>query len=85
MHDAGRVGRLEAARDLEGHIQQEARWQRSTANPLTKRVAVKPLHHQVVPVVVRLADIVNGADVRMIERRRSPCFALKAGERRGIV
>ena len=68
MHDAGRVGRGDAVGDLHGEVEQ-------LAGPLDRRqrAAVEELHDQVVR-----PDVVQLADVRMIQCRDGAGFALEA-------
>ena len=46
-------------------------------DPAAERLALEQLHHENAPALVD-ADVVDRADVRMIERRRDPRFALEA-------
>ena len=51
---------------------------------LPERFSLEPFHRDERPAIV-IGDFVNGADVRMIERRRGTCLATEAvdGELRG--
>ena len=51
--------------------------------PLTERLALHQLQHQRVKPV-RVLDAVNGRDVRMVQRREEPCFALEPREPFGV-
>ncbi len=68
MDDAGAVRRFERIGNLNGQLQQLRHGQRPGFEPGVQRLPFEQLHHQVaVPVV--LADVVDGRDVRMVERR----------------
>src|SRR6516225_8068794 len=57
---------------------------RAAGDLVLKRHAGKKLHdHEGTSVF--LAGVVNGADVRMVQRRRSPCLAAKPFQRRLVV
>jgi hypothetical protein len=53
------------------------------SHPVLERAVLDDLGHEVVAAVV-LADVVNGQDVRMIERRRELRLAFEASARVGV-
>ena len=65
MDDAGRMRSVERVRNLLGVIKKQINFQRLAAQPMLQSRAVQKLHHdERLPVL--LADIVNGANIRMI-------------------
>jgi hypothetical protein len=74
MHDSLGMRRFERSRDLRGQSQSLRRRKRLRLFRGNDRGAINALHDQVI-----WPNIVNLADVRMIQRRNGPGFALKAG------
>src|SRR5215467_10171782 len=68
MNDALPVGGVERVTNLRAIFQDLIQWQRST-----KRLALDVLHDEIVRT-----DIVKLADMRMVERRDCPGFALES-------
>jgi hypothetical protein len=52
--------------------------------PPTQRFALAVLHRDVVLAIARLAERVDRADVRVVERGRRPCFLLESLDADGI-
>ena len=77
MHDADGVRRREAVRDLDGVVDGFARGKRAAVQRLAQRLAVEELGHDV-RRAVGVADVVDGKDVRVIQRRCGACFLLEA-------
>ena len=80
MDDAGPVGGVERVGDVGGDGEQVGDWQRTGAQPILQRLAFEPLHGDERRSGV-LADLVDGADMRMVERRSRPRFAPKSFDR----
>ena len=80
MHDAFGVRRLQRVGNLDGQRQQSFHLQRTSPDPLPQRHAIQKLHGDEGSSFV-LADLVNRADVGMIQRRRRPRFAPEALQR----
>ena len=68
------MGALEAARDLPGQAGGFTRGNRPAFEPRGQRLAVAERHRQERPAVRQFLDVVNGADVRVVERRRGTRF-----------
>jgi hypothetical protein len=84
VDDAALVGGVERIGDLDAVFHQGREFDRLSADLLIQRLAFEQLHgHELLAVVV--ADLVNGADVAMVQGRSSSCFALKSLERLGFV
>jgi hypothetical protein len=78
VDDAGPVRRDQSIRDLNSIFQRLVELQRSFLQQLGQRLTLDVLHHDEVDTVL-LADVVQGADVRMIQLRYGFGFALEAG------
>ena len=84
MHNAGAMRDLQSFCDFHSNFQQLRQWQSAPAQALGKRLAVEELHDQEVGTVLR-ADVVEMADVRMIQRGNGAGFALETLLKFGIV
>src|SRR5450631_3063778 len=84
MDDPGAVGFLEGIADLYAALQHLLQRQRTFLQPVVKALALHELHHQIRGSVL-CAHVVEHADVRMIQRRNDPGFALEPLLRLGIV
>ena len=71
MHDAIGVRDVERVGDLGGEIEHLAQIERPARNRLLQGAAVEPLHHDELLALV-LGDLVNRADVGVIEARCGP-------------
>ena len=69
MDDPARVGGIERVGDLNGDRHDAGNLQRSLLHEVTQRLAFHELHGDERQSVLGLADVVDDADVRMIERR----------------
>src|SRR6185437_527249 len=77
MHDSFRVRGFKGVGQLNPEGQDGLEIERTASYTIAERFAVEQFHHDEVFGVV-LLNSMNGADVRMIERRRGAGFALKA-------
>ena len=82
MDDALGMRGIERVGDLYGQRQQRVQFQGTPADAVAQRHSLQKLHGYEGATVL-LADIVNGADVGMVQRRCSLGFALKAGQGNG--
>jgi len=76
VDDAGGVTGVKSVSDFDSHLQRQFHVQRFTCRALAQIRAFEQLHgdeHQ----TVLLADLINGADVRVVQRRQRPRLALK--------
>ena len=80
MHDPLRMGRVQCIGNLDAERKQRVQLHRTIADDMFQRRAVQVLHDDE-RLAVLLADVVNGADIRMIERRRSPRLAAESLQR----
>ena len=77
MHDAVAVGGIQGIGDLNGQIEQFIQRQWMAREVLIERLALHQLHSDEV-LAFGLADLVNGADVGMVEGRGGAGFLGKA-------
>ena len=79
MDDSFSVGGIESVGNLDRQSEQNIRLHRLSGDALFQRYAVQKLHgDECLPVM--LINLVNRADVRMIERRSGLGFALKTAQ-----
>ena len=80
MDDAGGVGGVERVGDLDAEADDGADRHRAGGHHFVQRQAAEQLHDEIgAPVRLRrLADVVDRADVRVIQRRRRARLALEA-------
>ena len=71
---------IERIRDLNGQREQFFIIQRTAGDDVLQRQAVQILHGDERPSLL-LPDVVNGADIGVIQGGRRLCFALEAGQR----
>src|SRR5215831_6383474 len=83
MNDALRVGSVQGVGDFNGHIEQLFHIHRALGNGVFQGLAFQKLHGNE-SLSVLFANVVNSANVGMIECRGSMCFTLKASQRPGI-
>ena len=76
MNDAFRVGCIQRVGHLDAQRQRSRDIERLAADVLAKRLAVQQLHHQEW-MARRLTDVVNRANIGMIQRRSRPRLALE--------
>jgi hypothetical protein len=70
MGDAGSMRALGSARDLPGQAGGFIRRNRPSCEPRSQRLAVDERHRQERASVRQLLDVVDSADVRVVQRRR---------------
>ena len=84
MHNPLGMRRRQRVGDLHGNLEQFIHFHRlpdgMVTDPLFQALALKLLHHDERMAVV-VVNVVNRADVRMVELRRGPSLARKAVER----
>src|SRR5260370_20206782 len=80
MNYSLRMGGVECVRDLDREFQQVISLQRSRRNAVLKSQPLKVLHSDERPSV-RFVDVVDGADICMVQRRGSAGLALKTFQR----
>jgi hypothetical protein len=79
VDDPGRVRRVQCVGNLDRQRQDDLGLHRTAADAVFQRQAVQVLHHdEHSPLLV--VNFVDGANVRMIQRRGRLCLALEAGE-----
>jgi len=83
MNDALGVCSLERIGYLDRQVKQYVNFQWLFADTLLQRLAFQQLHRNEVPAI-SLADFINWANVRMVQRPGGACLALKTFEGRGI-
>src|SRR6187401_640588 len=84
MGDAEAMGTIEGARELDRNPQCLLEWQRPALEPLLKRLTVDELHDQKIKTVF-MANVMERADVRMIERGDRARLTLESLAPFGIV
>ena len=84
VDDPGGVRGLERVGDLDRERQQQIGLERAPGDAMLQRRPVEELHDEERAAVL-LADVVDGADVGVIQRRRGPRLAAESGQRLGIV
>ncbi len=82
MHDPASVRGVQGVGDLQRVLDGRVQLDRSALEQLVEGHAFEILHDDERLAGV-LVDVVDGADVRMVERRCGPCFALEPLERAG--
>ena len=84
MDDAGRVSHLECIGSLYPKVQELVERNGFPLDAILQRRALQAFHNDEKPVLV-FADIVDGADVGVIQRRRRARFPLKSFARLRIL
>ncbi len=84
MDDALGVRRIERIRDLNSDIDDLIERQRPAGNAMLQRHPIQELHGDE-PLAIAFIDLMNGANVRVIQRRGSLRLALEASERLRIL
>ncbi len=84
VHDARAMGAIERVGDLRAQAQRLGRRERAAREARVERVALDQLEDEVIDVAL-LADVVERADVRVVEARDRLRLALEAGADLGLV
>ena len=84
MHDAGGVGLGQPVGHLRGDVQRPARRQARPGQQLAQRLAFDQLHADV-GLIAGLAQLVDGDDGGMVQRRGGAGFLFEAAQPIGIV
>src|ERR1039457_873214 len=79
MHDASGVGSVQRVGDVNGDGEQNFRFQWTPRDAVLQGQAIQKLHGDE-RLAMLVVNFVDGADVRMIQCRGCPSFALKAAE-----
>ena len=79
MHDALRVRGVQSVRDLNAQIEQSLDLQRLARDPMAERLPLQQLHRDKA-APIGLVNLIDGADIRMVQRRRSLGLPLKPAE-----
>ena len=80
VHDALHVRGIEGVRQLRPEVEDALGAQGAPADARPQRLALEQLHHQEVAAVM-LANVVNRADVRVVERRGGARLPAEPGDR----
>lgn len=75
MDDASTVSLMERVDYAGNQCERRLDAQSASGQSRCQGVALDILHRYEVPTVCVLADLVNGADIRVIQSGRRPCFA----------
>jgi hypothetical protein len=77
VDDALPMGGTQPVGDLDRDLKEDLRGQRTAGDALLERLALQSFHAQE-GLALMVADVVDGADVRMVERRGGARLALEA-------
>ena len=69
---------------FDGDLQDLIEWQRALNQPLRQRLAFQILHDQVMSALL-LADVIESADVGVLQAGDSVCFALEPLAQLGVI
>ena len=83
MNDSFRVRRVQRVCDLNSEQKQRLQFKRAVADQVLQSLAIQELHGDE-RLAALLADVVNRADVGMVESRRGLRFTLKTGKSLGV-
>jgi hypothetical protein len=83
VNDAFGVGGIERVRNFDGEVEQAVKLHGTASDEVLQSLAFEALHGDE-GLAVFFSDIVDGADVGMVEGRGGFGFAAKAAERLGI-
>jgi hypothetical protein len=77
VHDSGPMRGCERIGDLHRDLQRLFERRRAALQPLLERLALEVLHHEEVDIILP-SDVVEGADMRMIQSRDAAGFPFEA-------
>ena len=77
MNDSGGVGCRQRVGQRYCRLHHDGKVEWALAQPLLERLALEKLHDDERLVIWCFADVVDGADVRVVQRGDRPCFTLK--------
>jgi hypothetical protein len=83
MNDSRAVRHIESIRNLPAYLQDLIDWERAFLKPLRQRLSFHAFHYQVVDAIL-MADVVQRADVRMVQLRHGLRFARKSLRELGL-
>src|SRR4029077_7055915 len=83
MHDSARMGCVERIRNLDGDIEQLIHLERTARDAVLERLAFQQSHGDERNIFESI-NLVNGADMRMVQSGSGARLALKALNRLGI-
>ena len=83
MDDPRSVSGLQSADNLATQIEDAIDRQRPLRNQCVERLPIQQFHDEIRLALI-LTDVVDGANVRMIERRRRARFADEPADARGL-
>ena len=84
VHDSLRMGRIEAVGDLNADLQELRDFDRFGGDSVLESLALEQFHGDERPTL-ELSDVVNRADVGIVERRRGARLAAKPLDRLGVL
>ncbi len=84
MNDPSVVGGTQSIRNRDGHFEQFLNCQAATCHALLEGLAFQPFHRDE-RCAFGLADVIDSADVGMVQCRCGPCFPLKSCERAAVM
>ncbi len=80
MHDARRMRRIQSVGNIDGEGQQRFEIERPATDAMLQRHAIEELHGDE-RLALFIPDVVDGADVRMVQRRSCLRLTLKTRQR----
>ena len=83
MENAGAVRRIERIGDLDAEVDRLMDLDRPMRQQLAQGLPLEQLHHEVRSALV-LADVVDRADIRVVQRGSGACFGAKPLEGAGV-
>ena len=83
MNDAFHMGGFECVGDVDGDGDNSICIERMGGDQVFQRCAIQKFHRDEL-LSVMLADLVNRADIGMVQRRSRLCLSLEAHQRQGI-
>src|SRR5688572_24329688 len=84
MNDASPVRGVQPTGECDGHVDERSVLEWSAVETISQRLALQQLHDDEPRTIRTLADVVNGADVGMVERRNRPRLAFETLKRLAV-